>query len=67
MCAKEAIKRKEKKRMRDFEWGQDLWAVIKEDGTYSGVPCLTEEEAHELARQHEGARIFRLVLCDERS
>ena len=65
MCAKEAIKERRRK-MRDFEWGQPLWAVIKEDGTYAGVPCLTEEEAYELARCHEGARIFQLVLCDDR-
>lgn len=52
--------------MRDFEWGTPLWAVIKNDGNYAGCPCLSPDEAWELACQHEGAQIFSLLLssCD---
>ena len=44
--------------MRDFEWTDALWLVVKDDGTYAGRPCLSWEEARELAAQHEGAHIF---------
>ena len=44
--------------MRDFEWDDCLWAVVKEDGTFAGVPCLSREEAKELAIQHEGSHIY---------
>ena len=44
--------------MRDFEWTDALWFVVKDDGTYAGRPCLSWEEARELATQHEGAHIF---------
>lgn len=50
--------------MRDFEWGCPLWAVIKADGTFAGVPCLSYEEARELSAQHEGSRIFDLRGLD---
>lgn len=38
-----------------------LWAVIKADGTFAGVPCTSYEEARELSAQHDGSRIFELV------
>ena len=44
--------------MRDFDWFDELYAVIKEDGTFAGVPCRTLEEARELAFQHDGSKIF---------
>lgn len=43
--------------MRDFDWEQTLWAVVKDDGSFAGVPCTGYEEA-----QHEGAKIFQLCL-----
>jgi hypothetical protein len=46
--------------MFDFEWTDKLWVVIKCDGHYAGVPCLSWEEARELAAQHEGSHIFEL-------
>lgn len=48
--------------MRDFDWSDTLWAVVKEDGSFAGVPCLSYEEAREVAAQHEGARIFAMDL-----
>lgn len=48
--------------MRDFEWDNDLWCVVKDDGTFAGIPCVSYEEARELANQHEGSKIFKLVL-----
>lgn len=47
--------------MRDFSWSDNLWAVVKEDGTFAGVPCTSYEEACDLAAQHEGAKIFFLA------
>ena len=47
--------------MRDFEWDNDLWCVVKDDGTYAGIPCLTYAEARCLADNHEGANIFRMI------
>lgn len=44
--------------MRDFDWFDELYAVIKEDGTFAGVPCRTLEEARDLASQHDGSKIF---------
>jgi hypothetical protein len=35
-----------------------FYTVVKADGTYAGVPCLTAEEAYELASQHPGSEIF---------
>lgn len=36
----------------------ELYAVVKSDGTFAGVPCLSWEEARELSAQHEGSTIF---------
>lgn len=46
--------------MRDFDWNDYLWCVVKEDGTFAGVVCTSWEEARELAAQHEGSRTFLL-------
>lgn len=35
-----------------------LYTVVKADGTYAGRPCLTAEEAYDLASQHPGSKIF---------
>lgn len=48
--------------VRDFGWHDALWAVIKEDGTFAGVPCTSYEEARELASQHEGSHVFDLLI-----
>lgn len=55
---------KESNRYRDFEWTDELYAVIKNDGTYAGVPCRSYSEASQLA-YHPGSKIFKLVLEDE--
>ena len=46
--------------MRDFEWTQDLWCVVKQDGSFAGKPCVTSEEAYELSKQHKGSAIFKM-------
>ena len=48
--------------MRDFNWNDKLWAVIKEDGSFAGVPCRSFEEARELANQHEGSHVYNLSI-----
>ena len=50
---------------RDFEWCDKLYAVIKENGTFAGVPCTSFEEARELANQHEGSHIYIMALDDD--
>lgn len=47
--------------MKDFDWTDVRWAVVKEDGTFAGVPCASYEEARDLAAQHEGSKIFFLA------
>lgn len=47
--------------MRDFEWTQDLWCVVKNNGSFAGVPCVSWEEARELANQHDGSHIFKMM------
>lgn len=46
--------------MRDFSWNQCLWCVVKDDGRFAGIPCVSWEEARELANQHEGSCIFKM-------
>ena len=46
--------------MRDFNWTDALWAVINDDGTFAGRPCLTYEEARELAAQDPKRHIYKL-------
>lgn len=48
--------------MRDFDWTDVLFAVVKDDGSFAGVPCLSLGEAKELASNHKGSQIYRLVL-----
>ena len=47
--------------MRDFDFDSALSAVVQNNGEYAGVPCMSYEEARDLAAQHEGARIFFLA------
>lgn len=55
----------EANKYRDFEWDQsELYAVVKNDGSYAGVPCTSYEEARQLA-YHPGSKIFKLVLNDD--
>lgn len=50
--------------MRDFEWNDTLWAVVKDDGRFAGVPCRSVEEARELSAQHENSVIMEMqLLC----
>ena len=49
--------------MRDFNWTDALFAVVNDDGTFAGVPCLSLDEAKELANNHDGSQIYRLVLA----
>jgi hypothetical protein len=51
--------------MRDFDWFDELYCVVKEDGTFAGVPCRSIEEAIELSGQHEGSKIFEMKLDNE--
>lgn len=51
--------------MRDFDWLDELYCVVKEDGTFAGVPCRSIEEAIELSGQHEGSMIFEMKLDNE--
>lgn len=46
--------------MRDFKWTQKLWCVVKDNGSFAGIPCTTWEEARELQAQHEGSKIFEM-------
>lgn len=50
--------------MRDFEWTQTLYVVVKEDGTVAGVPVVDPISACDLCAQHEGAHIYRMTLDD---
>lgn len=43
------------------------FCVINANGTYAGIPCVTYEEARELAAQREGRRIFEIWLEDDDS
>lgn len=46
--------------MRDFNWTDELYCVVKENGTFAGVPCRTIEEAIDLATQHDKSAIFEM-------
>lgn len=41
------------------------FCVINANGTYAGMPCVTYEEARELAAQCEGRRIFEIWVEDD--
>jgi hypothetical protein len=49
---------KEVIKMKDFDWNDKLWCVVKADGNFAGVPCLSADEARELSCQHEGSCIY---------
>lgn len=50
--------------MRDFKWNDTLWAVVKDDGKFAGVPCRSFEEARDLSAQHENSVIMEMqLLC----
>lgn len=51
--------------MRDFDWHDEFYCVVKEDGTFAGIPCRTFEEATQLRDQHEGSKIFDMRLDNE--
>lgn len=51
--------------MRDFDWLDELYCVVKNDGTFAGAPCRSIEEAIELSGQHEGSKIFEMKLDNE--
>lgn len=51
--------------MRDFGWYDELWCVVSDDGVFAGVPCLSYEEARDLAAQHKGSQIFKLIHEDD--
>lgn len=46
--------------MRDFNWTEELYCVVKDDGTFAGVPCRSIEEAIDLATQHDKSAIFEM-------
>ena len=48
--------------MRDFDWFDELFAVIKDDGQFAGAPCTSVEEAKELQAQHENSKIFLMIM-----
>lgn len=50
--------------MRDFDFNDNLWCVVKADGSFAGIPCTSYEEAQELAFQHEGSAIFSMMRED---
>lgn len=48
---------------RDFDWKQsDLYAVVKPDGTFAGNPCLSYEEARDVANQEDDRHIYKLTF-----
>lgn len=47
--------------MRDWNPWEELWCVVKDDGRFAGVPCLSYEEAEQLSFQHEGSMIFKMT------
>lgn len=60
----EDLFKKPLKEARDFEWDDTLWAVVKDDGRFAGIPCITDTEAREVAYQHEGSHIYKMTLED---
>ncbi len=56
---------KESNNLRDFDWThKELYAVIKDDGNYAGVPCRSYEEAQDLS-YHPGSKIYKLTLVSD--
>lgn len=56
----------ESNKYRDFEWDQgELYAVVKNDGRYAGYPCTSHGEAVQMSANHNGSKVFKLVLEDD--
>lgn len=51
--------------MEDLKELDMIWVVINSNGTYAGKPCISWEEAQELAAQCKGRRIFILNPSEE--
>lgn len=48
---------------RDFDWNKsELYAVVKPDGSFAGKPCLSYEEAQEMANQEDDRHIYKLTF-----
>ena len=47
--------------MRDWSPWQELHCVVKDNGEFAGVPCLSYEEAEQLSFEHEGSMIFKMT------
>lgn len=47
--------------MRDWNPWQELYCVVKDNGEFAGVPCLSYEEAEQLSFQHKGSMIFKMT------
>lgn len=60
-CKTRESKKEGMEESRDFDWNHSLYAVVKDDGTFAGVPCLSDEEAYQLAANHDGSHVYRLV------
>lgn len=46
--------------MRDWHPWQELYCVVKDNGEFAGVPCLSYEEAEQLSLQHPYSMIFKM-------
>ena len=46
--------------MKNFDWTQDFWCVVKADFSFAGIPCASAEEAYELSCQHKGSAIYKM-------
>ena len=47
--------------MRDWSpWDKNLYCVVKDNGEFAGVPCISWEEARELSIQHPYSMIFKM-------
>ena len=51
--------------MRDFDWLDNLYCVVKNDGTFAGKPCVSYDEARELSAQHPESHIYALLFNDD--
>lgn len=46
--------------MKDWKDDDILYCVVKENGDFSGIPCLSYEEAIDLSNQHENSTIYKM-------
>ena len=61
-------KEREVKPMIDWNDNNEIYCVVNPDGTYTGRPCITYDEARELLVQKEGRRAYtmkRLYIFEE--